>query len=234
MLSMPPATTISAEPARKRSVATIAAFIPEPHILLIVVQPAPSGRPAPSDAWRAGACPCPAGRTQPMRISSTLSAPTPARSTAAEIARAPRAGAVTSLRSPRKPPIGVRAAPTMTMASDVVMTLLRKRCRAACAQRPPADLLSYRVNSRTTKNRRSGGEARVWTRFSQWRWQDRPAASLIAEQRQQNLALVPDDADQRLRPGRLGPLHIGVPDHNSSYGTSSMVVSALIILALSR
>src|SRR5271165_57753 len=124
MLSIPPATTTSAEPARKRSVATIAAFIPEPHILLIVVQPAPSGRPAPSEAWRAGACPCPAGRTQPIRTSWTLSATTPARSTAAEIARAPSAGAETSLKSPRKPPIGVRAAPTMTIASPALMALV--------------------------------------------------------------------------------------------------------------
>ena len=38
-------------------VATIAAFMPEPHILLTVVQPAASGRPAPSDACRAGAWP---------------------------------------------------------------------------------------------------------------------------------------------------------------------------------
>ena len=38
-----------------------------------------------------------------------------------EIARAPSAGALTSFKSPRKPPIGVRAAPTMTMGSAVVM-----------------------------------------------------------------------------------------------------------------
>ena len=121
MLSMPPATTTSAERARKRSLATIAAFMPEPHILLMVVAPAASGKPAPIAAWRAGAWPWPAGSTQPMRISSTLSAAIPARSTAAEIARAPSAGALTSFKSPRKPPIGVRAAPTMTMGSAVVM-----------------------------------------------------------------------------------------------------------------
>src|SRR5208337_1123996 len=124
MLSIPPATTTSAEPARKRSVATIAAFMPEPHILLIVVQPAATGSPAPSEAWRAGAWPCPAGSTQPIRISSTLSGDTPARSTAAEIARAPSAGAATSLKPPRNPPIGVRAAPTMTIASSVLMLAL--------------------------------------------------------------------------------------------------------------
>ena len=48
----------------------MAAFMPEPHILLIVVQPVASGRPAPSEAWRAGAWPWPAGSTQPMMTSS--------------------------------------------------------------------------------------------------------------------------------------------------------------------
>ena len=124
MLSMPPATTTSAEPARRRSLASIAAFMPEPHILLTVVHPAAIGRPAPSAAWRAGAWPWPAGRTQPIRISSTLSAAIFARSTAAAIARAPSAGAATSFKSPRKPPIGVRAAPTMTMASSACMERL--------------------------------------------------------------------------------------------------------------
>ena len=57
MLSIPPATATSADPERRRSWAIIAAFIPDPHILLIVVQPADSGRPAPSEAWRAGAWP---------------------------------------------------------------------------------------------------------------------------------------------------------------------------------
>ena len=123
MLSMPPATTTSAEPARRRSWATIAAFMPEPHILLMVVAPAPSGSPAPIAACRAGAWPCPAGSTQPIRISSTLSAGIPARSTAAEIARAPSAGAGASFKSPRNPPIGVRAAPTMTMGSVTVMEI---------------------------------------------------------------------------------------------------------------
>jgi hypothetical protein len=55
MLSMPPATTISAEPATIPSCASIAAFIAEPHILLTVVQPAERGTPALSDACRAGA-----------------------------------------------------------------------------------------------------------------------------------------------------------------------------------
>ena len=52
--------------------ANIAAFMPEPHILLTVVQPAASGRPAPRAAWRAGAWPSPAGSTQPIRTSSIV------------------------------------------------------------------------------------------------------------------------------------------------------------------
>ena len=70
MLSMPPATTMSAEPATIRSCASIAAFIADPHILLTVVQPTASGTPALSDACRAGAWPWPAGSTLPMITSS--------------------------------------------------------------------------------------------------------------------------------------------------------------------
>src|SRR6185436_12650471 len=55
--SMPPATTTSKEFTASRSCANIAAFIPDPHILFTVVQPAASGSPAPSEAWRAGAWP---------------------------------------------------------------------------------------------------------------------------------------------------------------------------------
>ena len=40
MLSIPPATTIAADPATMASCASIVAFIPEPHILLTVVAPA--------------------------------------------------------------------------------------------------------------------------------------------------------------------------------------------------
>src|SRR3954465_6643708 len=99
------------------SCASIAAFMPEPHILLTVVQPAPSGRPAPREAWRAGAWPCPAGSTQPMMTSCTCSGAIFARSTAARIAAAPSSGAAKPFSSPWKAPIGVRAAETMTIGS---------------------------------------------------------------------------------------------------------------------
>ncbi len=114
---MPPATMMSFVPAARRSCANIAAFMPEPHILLTVVQPAASGSPAPSDACRAGACPWPAGSTQPITTSCTCSGLICARSTAARIAAAPSSGAVKVLRSPWNAPMGVRAAETMTTGS---------------------------------------------------------------------------------------------------------------------
>src|SRR5688572_16872507 len=114
---MPPAATMSIEPLVNESKAIMAAFIPDPHILLTVVQPAASGRPAPRDAWRAGAWPWPAGSTQPMITSRTSSGRSFARSTAARIAAAPSSGAAKLLSSPWKPPIGVRARATMTTGS---------------------------------------------------------------------------------------------------------------------
>ena len=57
-------------------------FMPEPHILLTVVQGTDCGSPAPIEAWRAGAWPCPAGSTQPISTSLTSSASMPARETA--------------------------------------------------------------------------------------------------------------------------------------------------------
>jgi hypothetical protein len=50
MDSMPPATTTAPEPAAIRSWPSITAFMPEPHILLMVVQPTASGMAAPNEA----------------------------------------------------------------------------------------------------------------------------------------------------------------------------------------
>jgi two-component system nitrogen regulation sensor histidine kinase GlnL len=58
-----------------------------------------------------------AGRTQPMKICSILSASTPARATAARTAAAPSSVALTPESAPWKPPIGVRANETMTTGS---------------------------------------------------------------------------------------------------------------------
>ena len=87
--------------------------MPEPQTLLMVVQPADVGRPAPIAAWRAGAWPRPAGSTQPMITSSTWSAATPACSSAALMAAAPRVGSGPGELA-EEGTDGVRLAPTMT------------------------------------------------------------------------------------------------------------------------
>src|SRR5437762_2595447 len=139
MDAMPPAPMPSALPVARMSCASIAAFIPEPHILLTVVQPVPSGSPAPSEAWRAGAWPWPAGSTQPMSTSCTSSAPILARSTAARMAAAPSSGAVKLFSSPWNAPIGVRAAETMTMGSDCMRSPLCGFGEQLAADEPAAD-----------------------------------------------------------------------------------------------
>ena len=119
MLSMPPATTTEAEPAASMSWPNIIARMPEPHILLSVTAPALCARPALSAAWRAGAWPWPAIRQLPISTSSTASGARPARSTAAWMATPPSSAAGSAAKSPSRPPMGVRAAETMTMGSDM-------------------------------------------------------------------------------------------------------------------
>src|SRR5690348_8899370 len=114
--SMPPATTTLAVPALIRSWPSITAFMPEPQTLLMVVHGAEVGMSAAIAAWRAGAWPSPAGRTQPMISSSTWSAATPACAIAPAIAAAPSVGVGTPVNWPRKEPIAVRLAPTMTIS----------------------------------------------------------------------------------------------------------------------
>src|SRR5512133_355036 len=131
MLSMPPATMTSCVPASSMSCANIAAFMPEPHILDSVTAPPLLGRPALNAAWRAGAWPWPAIRQLPNRTSPTESPGTPARSSAALMAAPPRSWADSDEKSPWKPPMGVRAALTMTMESDMVCSLGKLNERAA-------------------------------------------------------------------------------------------------------
>src|SRR5262249_45283486 len=64
--SMPPATTMSCSPVMMALLPMTTALRPDPHTLLTVTAPTELDTPAPIDAWRAGACPCPAGRTHPM------------------------------------------------------------------------------------------------------------------------------------------------------------------------
>src|SRR6185437_4583416 len=140
MLSMPPATTMSDEFAASASCARIIASIAEPHILLTVVHGVDNGRPAFSDACRAGACPWPAGSTQPKIVRSTSAGSMPARSTAALMATAPRSLAASDAKSPWKPAIGVRAAPAMTIGSLVMGPASLRLVEQLAADQHPPDL----------------------------------------------------------------------------------------------
>ena len=97
MFSMPPATMMSASPARMICAASVTAFSPEPQSMLSVVAGTSTGSPAPIAAWRAGFWPRPACSTHPSRTSSTSSGATWARSSAALIAWLPSSVAGTSL-----------------------------------------------------------------------------------------------------------------------------------------
>src|SRR5262245_23667599 len=114
MDSRPPATTTSTSPVRTWSAAIMIAFIPEPHILLMVVVGTEFGMPAPRAAWRAGAWPRLAGKTQPMITSLTSGAATPESLSAPAIAAVPSSVALTEPKAPRNAPMGVRRAARMT------------------------------------------------------------------------------------------------------------------------
>ncbi len=117
MLSMPPATTYLKSPQRRSLAAIITARMPEPQTLFKVMAPVAAGQPAPRAAWRAGACPWPAVSTQPMLTCWISSGVRPARSMAADIARAPRACAGSPESAPWNVPMGVRTALRMTTSS---------------------------------------------------------------------------------------------------------------------
>src|SRR5688572_23007287 len=129
MDSSPPATASATSPARIWSAAIMMAFMPEPHILLMVVVGTPVGMPAPSAAWRAGAWPSPAGSTQPMMTSCTSLPETTAASSAPLMAAAPSCGAVTGESTPWKAPMGVRLAATMTTCRSELGVLSMKVLR---------------------------------------------------------------------------------------------------------
>ena len=90
------------------------ARIPEPQTLWTVTHGNAFGIPAPSEAWRAGACPCPACRTLPKTTCSTSPAGRRPARRAARIATDPRAGAGSEESFPRNEPTGVRAAERIT------------------------------------------------------------------------------------------------------------------------
>ena len=147
MLSMPPATTTSALPAASMSCANIIARMPLPHILLSVTAPADCGSPALRIAWRAGAWPWPAIRQLPISTSSMASPGTPARSTAALDGHgAQLPGRRATAKSPSRPPMGVRAAETMTMDSDMVCSCGGPSGRAGRSDRTGCDVQHRRVH----------------------------------------------------------------------------------------
>src|SRR6059036_1286717 len=112
--SMPPATATSMSPAATACAASMTAFRPEPHTLLIVSAATCSGSPPRSAACRAGFWPSPAETTLPMMHSSTIAGSRPARRTASATTSAPSWGAVNALSAPKNLPVGVRTALTMT------------------------------------------------------------------------------------------------------------------------
>ena len=132
--------------------------------------------PALIDACRAGAWPWPAGSTLPMITSSTSVGAMPARSTAALIATAPRSLAVSDAKSPMKPPIGVLAAPTMTIGSFSMIRFLsfgggprqpaRPRDELAAAVRAAA---GHRVGAARAERALVAADARVGRRGRQRR-----------------------------------------------------------------
>ena len=120
-----------ASPARIDCAASMTALRPEPQTLLMVTADTVAGTPALIAAWRAGACPTPPWTTLPMMTSCRSPASIPARSTAARMATAPSSGADSGDSPPRKRPMGVRAAETMTAvrSSDAVSARTSPRAR---------------------------------------------------------------------------------------------------------
>jgi hypothetical protein len=114
MFSWPPAITMSASPQRTACAASITAFRPEPHTLLIVIAGMASGSPALRDDWRAAFWPLPAVSTWPRITSDTASALTPVFASSARITVAPSSGAGDLASVPPNLPMAVRSAATMT------------------------------------------------------------------------------------------------------------------------
>ena len=112
---MPPPTPTSTSPARICVSRIAAARTPEAQTLLIVSEETSFGIPALIWAWREGIWPWPACRTWPMTTCWTCSGATSARSSALLMARPPSSVASRVLSPPPSLPIGVRAAPRMTV-----------------------------------------------------------------------------------------------------------------------
>ena len=114
MFSAPPQRTTRASWHRIARSACMAASNPEPHTLLMVMAVTWSGQPAPKAICRAGFCPKPACRTQPIKASSTTEGSIPSKADWATLA--PRSVAVVLENPPRKRPIGERTAERITVS----------------------------------------------------------------------------------------------------------------------
>src|SRR5579872_871318 len=132
MLSCPPAMTMPASPSRICCAPSATARRPEPQSWLRLQAGLSRGTPAATAAWRAGPWPAPACSTWPSTTSSTSAAETPARSSAARMATAPRACADWLASAPLNEPTGVRAAETMTTL--LMTTSLTGGARVAAAR----------------------------------------------------------------------------------------------------
>ena len=120
MLSCPPATTMAESPAPIAWPAMATARSPEPQTWLTVSAVLSCGMPAAIAAWRAGFIPASAVSTWPITASSTSAPSTPARSIAAAIATLPSSAAGSVASAPPNAPIGVRAAPAITMSDMAI------------------------------------------------------------------------------------------------------------------
>ncbi len=115
MLSTPPATSRSLSPATMRCAAMAMVCRPLEQKRLIVTPPTLIGMPARNAAWRAMFMPvAPSGLAQPISTSSIAAGSTPARSTAALIAKPPSVAPCVMLKAPLKLLArGVRAVETI-------------------------------------------------------------------------------------------------------------------------
>src|SRR5512134_551367 len=127
MFSWPPAITTSESPLATDCAASITAFRPEPHTLLMVMAGIMSGRPALIAAWRAGFWPTPAVSTCPRITSDTWSGLSPERSRSLRMMCAPRSAAGVRASVPPNLPMALRAAPAMTISS-IAISLSRLAC----------------------------------------------------------------------------------------------------------
>src|SRR3954453_7782325 len=123
---MPPPTPTSTSPARIAWSRITLARRPLAQTLLMVSEETSFGIPALICAWREGTWPWPACRTWPMTTWPTCSGSTLARSSAAVMAVAPRSVASRELRPPPSFPIGVRAAPRITVLGIAFEFMLRR------------------------------------------------------------------------------------------------------------